>query len=294
MLLISDEKTLSREIDSLRKSGKLINFIPTMGNLHLGHSSLFKKSENTKEIRVVSIFVNPLQFNDDKDFKNYPRTIEADKKKLLAEAVDVLFLPDARIINVEKFAIRLGYISRKLCGVDRSGHFEGVAKIISKFLDIIKPDSITLGEKDYQQLLVIKKIIKDLEFKTEVRSYPTVRNKEGIALSSRNKLLGKKIFLAKYIPTVLKQINLEIIEGNFALHRLNYFKDFLEKSGIDCVHYLEILNEKNLARLKKVPCISRVFIAISINEVRLIDNMRLEYKLVCSSDRLLIVKDINF
>ena len=294
MLLISDEKTLSREIDSLRKSGKLINFIPTMGNLHLGHSSLFKKSENTKEIRVVSIFVNPLQFNDDKDFDNYPRTIESDKKKLLAEAVDVLFLPDAQIINVVKFAFRLGHISRKLCGVDRSGHFEGVAKIILKFLDIIKPDSITLGEKDYQQLLVIKKIIKDLEFKTEVRSYPTVRNKEGIALSSRNKLLGKKIFLAKYIPTVLKQINLEIIEGNFALHRLNYFKDFLEKSGIDRVHYLEILNEKNLARLTKVPSISRIFIAISINGVRLIDNMRIEYKLACSSDGLLIVKDINF
>ena len=227
MLLVSDEKTLSREIDSLRKSGKLINFIPTMGNLHLGHSSLFKKSENTKEIRVVSIFVNPLQFNDDKDFDNYPRTIESDKKKLSAEGVDVLFLPDAQIINVVKFEFRLGHIARKLCGVDRRGHYEGVAKIILKFLDIIKPDSITLGEKDYQQLLVIKKIIKDFEFKTEVRSYPTVRNKEGIALSSRNKLLGKKIFLAKYIPTVLKQINLEIIEGNFALHRLNYFKDFL-------------------------------------------------------------------
>ena len=166
MLLISDEKTLSREIDSLRKSGKLINFIPTMGNLHLGHSSLFKKSENTKEIRVVSIFVNPLQFNDDKDFDNYPRTIESDKKKLLAEGVDVLFLPDAQIINVVKFAFKLGHIARKLCGVDRGGHFEGVAKIILKFLDIIKPDSITLGEKDYQQLLVIKKIIKELKFKS--------------------------------------------------------------------------------------------------------------------------------
>ena len=294
MLLISDEKTLSREIDSLRKSGKLINFIPTMGNLHLGHSSLFKKSENTEEIRVVSIFVNPLQFNDDKDFDNYPRTIESDKKKLLAEGVDILFLPDAQIINEVKFVFRLGHISRKLCGVDRSGHFEGVAKIILKFLDIIKPDSITLGEKDYQQLLVIKKIIKNLELKTEVRSYPTVRNKEGIALSSRNKLLGKKIFLAKYIPTIFKQINLEILEGNFELRRLNYFKDFLEKSGIDRVHYLEILNEKNLARLTKVPSISRIFIAISINGVRLIDNMRIEYKLACSSDGLLVVKDINF
>ena len=92
----------------------------------------------------------------------------------------------------------------------------------------------------------------------------------------------------------MKQINLEIIEGNFALHRLNYFKDFLEKSGIDCVHYLEILNEKNLTKLTKVPCISRIFIAISIDGVRLIDNMRVEFKLACSSDGLLIIKDINF
>ena len=199
MLLISDEKTLSREIDSLRKSGKLINFIPTMGNLHLGHSSLFKKSENTKEIRVVSIFVNPLQFNDDKDFNNYPRTIESDKKTFSRSSGCSIFTGCANYKR-KKFAFRLGHISRKLCGVDRSGHFEGVAKIILKFLDIIKPDSITLGEKDYQQLLVIKKIIKDLKFKTEVRSHPTVRNKEGIALSSRNKLLEKKIFLAKYIP----------------------------------------------------------------------------------------------
>ena len=291
MLLISDEKTLSREIDSLRKSGKLINFIPTMGNLHLGHSSLFKKSENTEEIRVVSIFVNPLQFNDNRDFDNYPRTIESDKKKLL----DILFLPDAQIINVVKFVFRLGHISRKLCGVDRSGHFEGVAKIILKFLDIIKPDSITLGEKDYQQLLVIKKIIKDLKFKTEVRSSPTVRNKDGIALSSRNKLLGKKIILAKNVPTIFKQINLEILEGNFELRRLNYFKEFLEKSGVDRVHYLEILNEKNLSKLTKIPCISRIFIAISISGIRLIDNMRIESKLACSRDgQIIIYKDINF
>ena len=288
MLLISDEKTLSREIDSLRKSGKLINFIPTMGNLHLGHSSLFKKSENTKEIRVVSIFVNPLQFNDDNDFNNYPRTIASDKKKLLAEGVDVLFLPDAKIINVVKFASRLGHIARKLCGVDRSSHFEGVAKIILKFLDLIKPDFITLGEKDYQQLLVIKKIIKDFKINTKVKSCPTVRDKDGIALSSRNKLLGKKIFLAKYIPAVLKQITLEVHEGSFELHRLKYFKDYLEKSGIDQVHYLKILNEENLSSLTKVPCVSRIFIAISIGGVRLIDNMQIAYKLACSSGGKLV------
>ena len=289
MLLINDKKTLSREIDNLKKSGKLINFIPTMGNLHLGHSSLFKKSKNTKEIRVVSIFVNPLQFNDEKDFNNYPRTIKSDKKKLLVESVDVLFFPDTEIINEVKFALKLGHISRKLCGIDRSGHFEGVAKIILKFLDLIKPDFITLGEKDYQQLLVIKKIIKDFKIQTKVKSCPTVRNKEGIALSSRNKLLGKKILLARYIPNILNQIILEITEGNFKLHRLDYFKDFLKKSGINHVHYLEILNENNLDTLSKVPCVSRVFIAVSINGVRLIDNMRIESKLARSGDEILMV-----
>lgn len=290
MLLINNEKTLSREIDNFRKSGKLINFIPTMGNLHIGHSSLFKKSENTDEIRIVSIFVNPLQFNDYNDFNNYPRTIESDKQKLLEEAVDVLFLPDAKIIDAVRLVFRLGCISRKLCGIDRSGHFEGVAKIILKFLDLIKPDFITLGEKDYQQLLVIKKIIKDFKIKTKVKSSPTVRDKDGIALSSRNKLLGKKIFLAKYIPAVLKQITLEINEGNFELYRLKYFINYLENSGIDRVHYLEILNENNLSPVTKVPCVSRIFIAISIDSVRLIDNMRIESKLTCSSDGVLMIR----
>ena len=289
MLLINDKKTLSTEIGNLRKSGKLINFIPTMGNLHLGHSSLFKNSGNTKEIRVVSIFVNPLQFNDDKDYYNYPRTIKSDKEKLLAEAIDILFLPDLEIINDSKFKFKLGDISRKLCGIDRIGHFEGVAKIILKFLDLIKPDFITLGEKDYQQLLVIKKIIKDFKIKTKVKSCPTIRNKDGVALSSRNKLLGKKMFLAKYIPTVLKQIILEITEGNFELQRLSYFKNFLEKSGIDRVHYLEILNENDLASLNKVPCLSRVFIAISLDGVRLIDNMQIGSKLACYGDGKIIV-----
>ncbi len=289
MLLINDEKTLSRKIDNFRNSGKSINFIPTMGNLHQGHLSLFKKSENKNEIRVVSIFVNPLQFNDKEDFLNYPRTIESDKEKLLKEAVDVLFFPDSGFINEVKFDLKLGNISRKLCGMDRGDHFEGVAKIILKFLGLIKPDFITLGEKDYQQLLVVKKIIKDFKIKTKVKSCPTVRNKEGIALSSRNKLLGKKIFLARYIPTVLKQIALEINEGNFALHRLEYFKDFLEKSGIDRVHYLKILNEDDLASLTKVPCVSRIFIAISIGEVRLIDNIRVESKLAYSCDGKLII-----
>ena len=289
MLLIHDENTLSRKIDNFKKSGKIINFIPTMGNLHLGHSSLFKNSKNTDEVRIVSIFINPLQFNDHKDFTNYPRTIKSDKEKLLAEEVDVLFLPNSGFINEVEFAFKLGNLSRKLCGIERTGHFEGVARIILKFLDLIKPDFITLGEKDFQQLLVVKKIIKDLKIKTKVKSCPTVRNKEGIALSSRNKLLGKKISLARYIPTVLKQINLEISEGNFELHRLNYFIDFLEKTGIDRVHYLKILKEDDLATLTKAPCASRIFIAISIGEVRLIDNMRIDSRLSCSSNGRLII-----
>lgn len=290
MLLINNNKILLREIDNFRKLGKFINFIPTMGNLHLGHKSLFKKSQNNNEIRIVSIFVNPLQFNDYKDFNDYPRTLELDKKKLSAEAVDILFFPDSDIIKRMKFYFKLGNISKKLCGIDRKGHFEGVAKIILIFLNLIKPDFITLGEKDYQQLLVIKKIIKESKIKTKVKSCPTVRNRDGVALSSRNQLLGKKIFLAKYIPYVLKQITLEITDGNFELKRLNYFKDFLEKTGIDKVHYLEILNENDLTALTNVPCISRIFIAISIDGIRLIDNMRVGYKLACIGKSLSIVR----
>lgn len=285
MLLITDQETLIQEVCKLKQFDKIINFIPTMGNFHLGHESLFKKSENDNEVIITSIFVNPLQFNDINDFESYPRTPELDKKKLINKKVDILFLPKLNFINGTELLYNLGDISQKLCGRDRKGHFEGVAKIIVKFLGLIRPNFITLGEKDYQQVLIIKKIIKDFKFNTKVRISPTIRDKDDVALSSRNQLI-ENFFLASYIPRILKQIVSEIEAGDFKLIKIDDFKESLKTSGIMEVIYLEILKEIDLTKPDNQPSKCRVFISVSIKGIRLIDNMAIRGHVKLFEDKI--------
>ena len=273
MLLIRKSEKLSAEINFLKQQDKKIIFVPTMGNLHAGHKSLFKKHK--EHIYLASIFVNPLQFNDIDDFKNYPRTIQKDIEILDKQNVDILYMPYKNFLN-QKPHYNIGKISRKLCGKDRKGHFEGVAVVIIKFLRLINPDYILLGEKDYQQALIIKKIIKDFNFKTKAKIFPTVRDKNGVALSSRNQLLKKNFFLATYLPKVLKQIMREIKKGGFNLTRIDDFKKLLKSKGIEKVFYLIILKEMSLDELDEKPALCRIFISASINGIRLIDNMPID------------------
>ena len=276
MLLIRESKKLSGEINFLKQEGKKIVFVPTMGNLHKGHRSLFKKDKDY--IYIASIFVNPLQFNNVKDFESYPRTIETDIKILNKQNVDILYLPCEDFLN-ERVNYNIGEISKKLCGKDRKGHFEGVAVVIINFLKLIKPDYILLGEKDYQQVLIIKKIIKDFNFKTEAKLFPTIRDKNDVALSSRNQLLKEKLFIASHLPIVLKQIIREIKKGGFDLIRINYFKKLLKSKGVEKVFYLEILKVNSLDKLDEKLALSRVFISVCINGVRLIDNMLIDRRI---------------
>ena len=163
-----------------------INFIPTMGNLHDGHFEIIREAKKNRNINLVSIYVNPLQFNDIKDLDNYPRSLDKDLKNLNELGVSIVYLPEKAFNLNNTSTIKLGEIVNKLCGKNRKGHFEGVATIILKFLLLIKPEQIYLGEKDFQQILVIKKIIKDFNFDVKVKTIPTVRGPGGIALSSRN------------------------------------------------------------------------------------------------------------
>ncbi len=273
MLLIRKSEKLSEEVNFLKQQGKKIIFVPTMGNLHAGHKSLFKNYKD--HICLASIFVNPLQFNDINDFKNYPRTTEKDIEILDKQNVDILYLPYKNFVNY-KINYNIGDISRKLCGMDRKGHFEGVAVVIIKFLRLINPEYIILGEKDYQQALIIKKIIKDFNFKTTAKIFPTIRDKNDVALSSRNQLLKKNFFLATYLPKVLKQIIREIKKGEFYLNRIDHFKKLLKGKGIEKVFYLKILKEMSLDELDEKPALCRVFVSASINGIRLIDNMSID------------------
>ena len=162
-MIIENTKILVETLETIRRK-KTINFIPTMGNLHDGHLSLIKKSQRRGYVSLVSIYVNPLQFSEKNDFKNYPRTLKRDLELLEKHKVDLIFLPKKNFADTS-LSIDIGELGNKLCGVDRPGHFSGVALIILKFLTLIHPHFLTLGQKDYQQVLVIKKLIKDFFLK---------------------------------------------------------------------------------------------------------------------------------
>ncbi len=291
MLLINDKKQLLQKISELKKIGRKINFIPTMGNLHQGHISLIKAAKKKKFVRLVSIYINPHQFDDKKDFLRYPRTLSIDKKILVKEKIDFLFAPHNFLFNKQLNSPSLGTIANQLCGIDRPSHFEGVAKVIINFLDIIQPDHIYLGEKDFQQTLIIRKIIKTFNFKTVVKVMPTIRDTKDVALSSRNQFLKNKEAELRKIPDTLNKIKERILRGNFTISTIEKFKKNLLQSGINNINYLEILKERNLSKIGKSFCYCRIFISVSINGVKLIDNKSLGSKIKLVGDKVVVEKN---
>jgi len=271
--LILRNKVELLEALNFRKPRK-INFIPTMGNLHEGHFELIRRAKKNGNINLVSIYVNPLQFNDKKDFDNYPRSLNKDLKYLKELEVNMVYLPEKGFNLNNTSTIDLGDIVNKLCGKNRKGHFEGVATIILKFLLVIRPEQIFLGEKDFQQILVIKKVIKDFNLSTNVKTVPIVRGHGGIALSSRNQHI-KNINNLEKVYNCLIDIKNKIDEDNFYIKDLEYFKDNLIKSGICRVNYLEILKESDLSELTSIPSKVRIFISCNIQGVNVIDNLGL-------------------
>ena len=260
----------------IKSSDKIINFVPTMGNIHRGHESLIKEAVKKSQISIISIFVNPLQFSEKEDFFNYPRTYKDDIKKIDNLGVDYLFLPNQSFIDDIKdpFFDSFGELTRIMCGKDRPGHFHGVALVVSKLLKLIKPDYIFLGEKDYQQTIVIKELIAKLSIKTKIKTHQIVREDNGLAFSSRNSRLNKKNkLIALEIFKVLNVIKNEIQENLFLLSRLDYFKKFLINLGFEKVNYLEIRKDDNLSPVDEQFSFCRLFISAQIDGVRLIDNI---------------------
>jgi len=197
---------LRNALDNLRKQDKRIGFVPTMGALHEGHRSLVKMSKQQTDVTVVSIFVNPTQFGPNEDFSRYPRTIEADESILIDEEVDFLFLPEVDQIYPagHSSSIHIGPISSVFEGAIRPGHFDGVAIVVSILFNIVQPNVAFFGQKDAQQLAVIRKLIRDFAFPIDIIASPTIRDENGLALSSRNRYLSeneKNEALA--IPTML-------------------------------------------------------------------------------------------
>ena len=283
-----------KKINQLKKiissqPNKKIYFVPTMGNLHDGHLSLLEYAKKKKQFLIVSIFVNPLQFDSKKDFTKYPRTIKNDLKILKQFNIDMIFLPENNFSKENLSTVNIESLTNKLCGADRPGHFVGVATIILKFLNLIQPDFLMLGQKDYQQILVIRQIIKDFFFKTKIIELPIIRNNNGLALSSRNILIPhKKKELTKNIFLTLKLISDEIKNTGLKKTKIQFYKKKLLMSGIEKINYLEILNESDLNNVADKPCFARIFISVTISGIKLIDNIRVSKRVVLRSGKFLI------
>ncbi len=250
-----------------------IGFVPTMGSLHHGHISLINKSQKICDKTIVSIFINPKQFNNKEDYKKYPRNIKKDLKILKKLKVDFVYLP--KIIDIyktkNKIKIKLNNQDKILCAKYRKGHFEGVIDVMTRLTKIVNPSKIFMGEKDFQQLLLVKRYV-EKNFKSKIISCKTIRNKNKLALSSRNKLLKKNDLIKAGKITKSLIIFKKKLLNKKNLNKLIYMKkNELQKKYDIKIDYLELRNRKNLRLTDKIKN-ARIFVAYFINKVRLIDN----------------------
>ena len=270
MKVLKNINVLKKAISAISDLG----FVPTMGGLHKGHISLIKESQKKCKKTLVSIYVNPKQFDNKNDFSKYPRNINKDLKLLKTLKIDYLFLPTTNGIyksNNNK-DIKLLKAEKILCARFRKGHFEGVLNIMNRFIDLIKPRYIFLGEKDFQQLILIKNFIKG-KYKSKIYPCKTIRNKNNAPLSSRNFLLTKKsLRKVELISTILKRTK-PLINKSYLLN--NYLKVLKEKLINKFNIKIEYLEIRNVVNFKEyvIKNKTRIFIAYYINDIRLIDNI---------------------
>ena len=250
-----------------------LGFVPTMGSLHKGHISLIKKSLKDNDKTIVSIFVNPTQFNNKKDYKSYPKNYKKDISILKKLKIDYLFLPKVHILydKVIKSKIKLKLKDKILCAKYRKGHFEGVIDIMDRLTNKIKPKKIYMGEKDFQQLYLVKKYI-EKKYKSKVISCKTIRDSSKFALSSRNLLLKKKhIFIARKLAQNIIFIKKNLYNKKINKKFLNLIKNKLKNRYNISIEYFEFRNLINLKNSKSNKN-SRFFISYYLNNIRLIDN----------------------
>jgi len=265
-----------KSINQLNKDDNFkanIGFVPTMGMLHNGHISLIESSKKKCNKTIVSIFINPSQFNKKSDYKKYPKNLSKDIKILKRLKIDFLLLPRKNHIYKKKqsFKLKLSKKDKILCAKFRKGHFEGVLAVINQFLNIIKPKYMFLGKKDFQQIYLIKKFIKK-KFKTKIVSCKTIRDKKMIALSSRNNLLSNKdLFLSSKITKLLFKFKKILMKNFNKKNQIKKIKDEINKLNNIDLEYLEIRNKFDLS--KKINKHNfKIFVAYYNRNIRLIDN----------------------
>ncbi|MGE8623590.1 pantoate--beta-alanine ligase [Acinetobacter schindleri] len=270
---------LAASLNPARSARKIIGFVPTMGNLHQGHLNLVREARKLCDVVVVSIFVNPIQFGPNEDFDNYPRTLEQDQQLLAEVGCDIVFAPSVEQMYGNKprlTNISVSDITNDLCGLQRPGHFDGVAVVVTKLFNMVQPNYAFFGEKDYQQLAVIRQFVQDLNIPLEVIGVPIARAEDGLALSSRNGYLTEQERqTAPVIYRSLKAAEQQLHEGVVLDTVLTGIRQTLTDAGF-VVDYIEARTPE----LQKIDEFNQdlvLFIAAKLGKTRLIDNLQVKY-----------------
>ncbi len=272
---------IREEIKEARRNNKSVGFVPTMGYLHGGHLSLIKKAKEENDLVIVSIFVNPTQFGPGEDFESYPRDLKKDSSLAQSMGADIVFSPSIEEmypLGCSTYVEIEGDITKKLCGASRSGHFKGVATVVTKLFNIVMPDRAYFGQKDAQQVAVIKRMVKDLHLDVEIVPCPIVREGDGLAMSSRNTYLNEE---ERRAGTILSKALFEakerIEEGEINPLKISDFIIETIESELLCeIDYVEVVHGETLESIERVKGDVLIALAVKIGKTRLIDNLRLE------------------
>ena len=276
MQIVREIESLRAALAELRAGGGTIAFVPTMGALHAGHMALVAEGRRRTSHVVASIFVNPTQFGPKEDLTTYPRREASDARMLEEEGCALLWAPDAATMYPEglEVTVRAGSLGGELDGAARPGHFDGVATVVSRLFDQVRPDVALFGEKDYQQLLVVRQMVRDGGIPVEIVAVPTQRDADGLALSSRNAYLGDDERLAaRALPRALGEAAAAIEAGGDTTAALAAAREKLSRAGFDPVEYVELRDAETLEPVTTLARPARLLAAARIGRSRLIDNL---------------------
>ncbi|HEF3531329.1 TPA: pantoate--beta-alanine ligase [Campylobacter upsaliensis] len=278
MQIINDIKDLKNIIKKWKNQGLSIGYVPTMGYLHEGHLSLIKKASKNDKI-IVSIFVNPMQFGVNEDLATYPRDLERDAKLCENEGVAVLFTPSVEQMYPKDFSsyVDMNSLTDKLCGAKREGHFRGVCTILMKFFHLITPDVVYFGQKDAQQCAVVKHMVEDLNLDLEIEICPIIREKDGLAKSSRNVYLNEAERKAALVLSRAIFLGENLIQKGERESKiiLQAMREELQKESLAKIDYIELVNPKTMQNLERIEDSALGALAVYIGKTRLIDNFLL-------------------
>ncbi|OIP28915.1 MAG: pantoate--beta-alanine ligase [Deltaproteobacteria bacterium CG12_big_fil_rev_8_21_14_0_65_43_10] len=280
MKTLSSVKEMQEFAEDSRLSGKTIALVPTMGFLHQGHLELMEEGKKRADILIISIFVNPTQFGVGEDLEKYPRDMERDKKLAEGVGVDIIFAPSASEMYPKGYQtyVNVKDVTRNLCGISRPTHFRGVTTVVAKLFNIVKPHIAIFGEKDFQQLVTIRQMVKDLNFDIEIVGIPTVREKDGLAMSSRNTYLTPEERKAALSLNQAISIARDIFRSGERRSEsiLREVKKRIESEDLTDIDYVKMCDSQTLEDIEEIDRGAVLAIAVKVGRTRLIDNCTFE------------------